>query len=170
MSTSSWRILGVIAVTSSALIGTAVHPAAAAEEPLFPAGIACTFALDIDGVDNRKVHDFVDVDGNAVQLITGLAGPTTFSNADSGATLTLPARGTAWKVVTSPDESTTSYTTTGHFVLVEVSSRLWMQIVVSAIGIGIMVALAALMQWYRRVEGRRPGPRPPSPGLAGGEA
>lgn len=118
MSTSSWKFLVATAVTSSALIGTAVHPAAAAEEPLFPAGIACTFALDIDGVDNRKVHDFVDVDGNAVQLITGLAGPTTFTNADSGATLTLPARGTAWKVVTSPDGSTTSFTTTGHFVLV----------------------------------------------------
>ncbi|HEX2216285.1 MAG TPA: OpgC domain-containing protein [Xanthobacteraceae bacterium] len=59
---------------------------------------------------------------------------------------------------------------TAHFVLVEVSPRIWMQITLSAVGIVIMVAMAALLRWYRVIEGRRPGPRPPSPGLAGGEA
>ena len=58
---------------------------------------------------------------------------------------------------------------TGHFILVEVSARFWMHIIVSFIGICIMVALAWLMRWYRRAEGKRPGPRPPAPGLAGGE-
>ena len=117
MSTLSWKHLLATALAAGALIGTAVQPAAA-EEPLFPAGVACSFALDIAAVDDRKVHDFVDVNGNAVTLTTGLAGPTTFTNADSGATLTLPARGTAWRQVTSPDGSTTRFTTSGHFVLV----------------------------------------------------
>jgi hypothetical protein len=59
---------------------------------------------------------------------------------------------------------------TGHFILVEVSPRIWMQITISVVGVALMVALAALLRWYRVIEGRRPGPRPPAPGLAGGEA
>jgi hypothetical protein len=59
---------------------------------------------------------------------------------------------------------------TGHFILVEVSPRIWMQVTVSIAGIAIMIALAALMRWYKGLEGRRPGSRPPSRGLAGGEA
>jgi hypothetical protein len=46
-----------------------------------------------------------------------------------------------------------------------------MQVLVSAAGIAIMFATAALISWYKRVEGR-PGPRskPPDTGLAGGGA
>jgi hypothetical protein len=57
---------------------------------------------------------------------------------------------------------------TGHFILVEVSGRFWMHLTVSVAGIFMMVALAWLMRWYKRAEGKRPGPRPPAPGLAGG--
>ena len=61
---------------------------------------------------------------------------------------------------------------TGHFVLVEVSNRIWMQVAVSLLGIFLMVATAALVSWYKEIEGRRPGPRPPNldPDLAGGKA
>lgn len=62
---------------------------------------------------------------------------------------------------------------TGHFILVEVSNRISMQIAISALGIAIMVATAALIAWYKVIEGRRPGPRPPKKldvDLAGGEA
>ncbi|MBX6425976.1 MAG: OpgC domain-containing protein [Variibacter sp.] len=61
---------------------------------------------------------------------------------------------------------------TSHFVLVEVSGRIAMQVALSGAGILIMVAVAAVLQWYKAVDGRRPGPRPPKPGasLAGGEA
>jgi hypothetical protein len=61
---------------------------------------------------------------------------------------------------------------TSHFILVEVSDRIPMQIALSMAGIIIMVAVAAVLQWYKVVDGRRPGPRPPKPGasLAGGEA
>jgi hypothetical protein len=62
---------------------------------------------------------------------------------------------------------------TGHFILVEVSDRISMQVVISAAGIALMVATASMLGWYKIIEGRRPGPRPPrtlGPDLAGGEA
>jgi hypothetical protein len=61
---------------------------------------------------------------------------------------------------------------TGHIVLVEVSDRISMQIAISALGIALMVAVAALITWYKVMEGRRPGTRPPKmdADLAGGEA
>ena len=60
----------------------------------------------------------------------------------------------------------------GHFLFTEVSNSLLMHVAVSAAGIAIMVALASLVSWYRRVERQGPGPRPPSikPGYAGGDA
>ncbi len=58
----------------------------------------------------------------------------------------------------------------GHFLFTEISNRLPIQIVVSVAGIAIMVAVAALISWYKRVERRGPGPRPPAatPSFAGG--
>jgi hypothetical protein len=60
----------------------------------------------------------------------------------------------------------------GHFIFTEVSDRLLVQIAVSAAGIAIMVGVAWLLSWYKGVERRGPGPRPPAqmPSLAGGEA
>jgi hypothetical protein len=60
----------------------------------------------------------------------------------------------------------------GHFVFTEVSNRVPTQIIVSISGIAIMVAFAALISWYRQVERRGPGARPPAakPGLVGGDA
>ena len=60
----------------------------------------------------------------------------------------------------------------GHFAMVELYDGVGMQVLVSVAGIGIMIAAAALIAWYRKVEGRSSGPksRPPGPTLAGGEA
>jgi hypothetical protein len=60
----------------------------------------------------------------------------------------------------------------GHFVFTEVSDRLYTQVLVSAAGIAIMVGVAAMVSWYKRMERRGPGPRPPAalPGYAGGGA
>ena len=59
----------------------------------------------------------------------------------------------------------------GHFVLVQVSDRVTMQVLISALGIAIMVATAALITWYKTIEGRGSGPRrPPDADLAGGQA
>jgi hypothetical protein len=59
-----------------------------------------------------------------------------------------------------------------HFVFNEVSDSVIMQVMVSALGIAIMVAVAWLISWYKMVERRGPGPRPPpgKPGYAGKSA
>ncbi|MBI1204209.1 MAG: OpgC domain-containing protein [Rhodopseudomonas sp.] len=68
----------------------------------------------------------------------------------------------------------------GHFVFTEVSNRVFMHVIVSASGIAIMIAVAAMISWYKRIErqgtgsgtGTGQGPRPSAikPGLAGGDA
>jgi hypothetical protein len=60
-----------------------------------------------------------------------------------------------------------------HFAMVEVSGAFWMQLLVSAVGILIMIAAACLIRWYKVAEGRSPGSRSmktPDADLAGGEA
>jgi hypothetical protein len=61
----------------------------------------------------------------------------------------------------------------GHFALIEISGALWMQVVISLLGIAVMVATAALTTWYKDLEGRSSPSRPkktPDADLAGGEA
>jgi len=57
-----------------------------------------------------------------------------------------------------------------HFFMVQVSESITAQILASAIGIVIMVADAWLLTWYKNMEGRSSGSRPPDADLAGGEA
>jgi hypothetical protein len=59
----------------------------------------------------------------------------------------------------------------GHFVFTTISDRIFVQILVSVVGIAVMVGAAHVLSWYKRVE-RGSGPRPPAakPGFAGGEA
>jgi hypothetical protein len=42
----------------------------------------------------------------------------------------------------------------GHVVIIEVGGRFWAQAAVNAAGIGLMIGLAALLNWYRRTERR----------------
>jgi hypothetical protein len=59
----------------------------------------------------------------------------------------------------------------GHFAMVEISDGLVMQVVVSGLGIVAMVATAALISWYKNIEGRKsPRQATPNADLAGGEA
>jgi hypothetical protein len=60
----------------------------------------------------------------------------------------------------------------GHFVFTALSDRLVVQIAVSVMGIAIMVGAAYLLSWYKQVERRGSGPRPPAgkPGLVGSGA
>lgn len=58
-----------------------------------------------------------------------------------------------------------------HFVMVEIAGGIAMQIVVSVVGILLMIAVAALISWYKVVEGRGGTPKRPSDAdLAGGTA
>jgi hypothetical protein len=59
----------------------------------------------------------------------------------------------------------------GHFAMVELSGSIAMQFGISVIGILIMVAIGALISWYKAMEGRRPArSKTPDADLAGGEA
>jgi hypothetical protein len=59
----------------------------------------------------------------------------------------------------------------GHFAMVEISAAIWMQVLISAVGVVAMIATAALISWYKRAEGRSPTrSKPPNADLAGGEA
>ena len=59
----------------------------------------------------------------------------------------------------------------GHFAMVEISDGLAMQVVVSVLGIVAMAATAALISWYKNIEGRKtPRQATPNADLAGGEA
>jgi hypothetical protein len=51
----------------------------------------------------------------------------------------------------------------GHFFLVEISNRAWAQILVSLLGIVIMVAVAWVMNWYKKLDARGPKSLPPQP-------
>lgn len=57
-----------------------------------------------------------------------------------------------------------------HFAMVEISQGVVMQIVTSLSGIALMIATAALISWYKGIEGRSPRSRPGPPGatLLGG--
>jgi hypothetical protein len=59
----------------------------------------------------------------------------------------------------------------GHFAMVELSGSIAMQFGISVTGILIMVAIGALISWYKAMEGRRPArSKTPDADLAGGEA
>lgn len=58
-----------------------------------------------------------------------------------------------------------------HFIMIEIYGGILMQIVLSVAGILIMVATAALISWYKKIESRGGTPkRAPDADLAGGEA
>ena len=57
-----------------------------------------------------------------------------------------------------------------HFAMVEINQGVIMQIATSLLGIVLMIATAALISWYKRIEGQSPRSRPDPPGatLVGG--
>jgi hypothetical protein len=58
-----------------------------------------------------------------------------------------------------------------HFIMVELTGGVLMQIALSAAGILVMIGTAELISWYKRMESRGSTPkRPPDADLAGGQA
>jgi hypothetical protein len=115
----SKRMSVTAAVASTAAL--AVFPgAAAAADPTFPAGVTCSFGLQVDaaGGDHRVDRTFVDANGNPVRILSaGRGSQLTFTNADTGATIALPANGAVSRTVINADGSQT-VTVTGHNVLI----------------------------------------------------
>ena len=112
----STRFVAVVLATAATILAIGVEGAAAES---FPAGVGCAFPLTVDsGPDTRSVHEFEDADGNVVRVIlAGRGSAVTLTNEDTGATLSLPARGAPWKIVNHAD-GTSTYTTMGHLVLI----------------------------------------------------
>ena len=100
------------------LLGTA-SASAQTTEPDFPAGVACAFPMDIESSGGQQVmREFVDKDGNVVRtLAAGKGAVLTFTNVDTGETLTVTTGGSVTHITLHPDGSFT-FVTTGHNVLI----------------------------------------------------
>ena len=47
-----------------------------------------------------------------------------------------------------------------YFVLVEVSNEIWMQVLVSLVGVALMTGVAAYRSWSKKVEKTKASPAP----------
>jgi hypothetical protein len=110
----------IAAALSAALILTAAHSALADDPITLPAGLACEdFALEISGTGgNLHTKVFEDRDGNPVRIITAGKGVLlTYTNLDSGDSVTIRTDGSVTKTTFNPD-GTQTVSATGHNGLV----------------------------------------------------
>jgi hypothetical protein len=116
---ASWA--AALAVASALAVGTPVPVAAA--EPDFSldleAGVACAFPLHVEGTgDKRIMREFTDRNGNVVRLLSAGKGFTlTFTNDDTGESLTLQSNGSVERTTVNSD-GTLTVVSTGHNVLI----------------------------------------------------
>jgi hypothetical protein len=90
--------------TAILLCGAASTASAVEHDFTFDAGVACDFPLALDGgalPPARKT--FTDPNGNPIILLAGKSGAVTYTNLDTGESLTFPSRGTALRVTTQSD-------------------------------------------------------------------
>jgi hypothetical protein len=112
-------IRSVLAGVTFALLGFS-NLACAADFTLdFPAGVACSFELRIDGTGGNQVYrEFLDRNGNLVRsLSAGTGSALTFTNVGSGAALSTKSNGSVTRITYNTDGSYT-FVTTGHNVLI----------------------------------------------------
>ena len=111
---------GLLAGTAAILFGFA-NLAFADFMVDFPAGLACSFELQVlfDGMVGKQIsREFVDRNGNIVRSITaGTGSALTFTNAETGATLSTRSNGAVTQITSNGDGSYT-YVTTGHNILI----------------------------------------------------
>ncbi|GGI44734.1 hypothetical protein GCM10010932_06100 [Agromyces flavus] len=99
---------------------TAAGPASAADfDAVFPAGTACDFEVGVDISGGKLItREFTDSDGNLVRTLTaGRGTDLTFTNVDTGATVSLKGNGSVSSSTLNPDGSWT-VRSTGHNVLI----------------------------------------------------
>ena len=110
-----------LAIAAALAVGTPVPVSAA--EPDFsielPAGVACAFALGVEGTgDKRIMREFTDRNGNVVRTLAAGKGFTlTFTNLSTGKSLTLPSSGSVQRTTVNND-GTSTVVSTGHNVLI----------------------------------------------------
>ena len=122
-----WRSLSkrmslAATVALTAALAVFPGPAGAADRITItlPAGVACSFELQVDIVsgDHRVNRTFVDANGNPVRILeAGFGNQLTFTNTSTGSTIALPANGSVSQTVMNADGSQT-VTLSGHNVLI----------------------------------------------------
>ena len=112
------RFMGAVALALVAVLGLG-RPAMADFSIDLPAGLACSFALNVDSRGGTQVSkEFVDKNGNVVRTLSaGKGAALTFTNIDTGATLSLKANGSVLHETRNPDGSST-FVATGHNVII----------------------------------------------------
>ena len=88
----SKRMSVTAAVASMAALAVSAVLLCGCRSTSIPAGVACTFGLQVDaaGGDHRVERTFVDADGNPVRILSaGRGSQLTFTNARTGATYRL---------------------------------------------------------------------------------
>ena len=114
------KIIGfrIRAIVASALTGVLLlSNSASAADPFtlnFPAGVACEFALQVDGTGGNS---HTKVFKNGVMLTAGTGSALTFTNLSSADTLSLKSNGFSSTVTINPD-GTQTIVSTGNFVVV----------------------------------------------------
>jgi hypothetical protein len=110
----------IAAALSAGLMFTAAHSALADDPIILPAGLACEdFSLRISGTGgNLHTKEFFDREGNLVRTITAGKGVLlTYTNLDTGKSVTIRTDGSVTQVRQNPD-GTQTWTATGHNGLV----------------------------------------------------
>jgi hypothetical protein len=107
--------------TVTAAVGLGGAGVAIGAEPVvYPAGLACEdFAVSIESTGGSQVDKtFTDKEGNPIRrLFAGTGSGLTFTNLETGESLSLAPNGAVTQVSFNPDGSST-YMTTGHNVLI----------------------------------------------------
>jgi len=111
--------LRVFAAGAMTVALAVVSPGAVAASTVFDAGVACDFQLIVDGQGGHMVQKvFVDKNGDPVRFLTAGTGQAlTFTNGDTGATLSLRSNGAVSQVHVNPD-GTFTFVNTGHNILI----------------------------------------------------
>ncbi len=125
--TWSKRLACAVAITVITLVGAAPQFVAAQSDSFtfnFGAGEACAFALELDVTPSphQVYREFYDKDGHLVRYLqAGKGNSLTFTNANSGATLSLRPNGAVGHVTVNAD-GTETWASTGHNVLIMFST------------------------------------------------
>ena len=113
--------LRVAALALASALPVATAATASAQELVLdlPAGVACDFALHVEGTgDNRITREFTDEDGNVVRILSAGKGfDLTFTNVGTGKTFELPSNGSVMRTTINAD-GTATVENTGHNVLI----------------------------------------------------
>jgi hypothetical protein len=113
-----WKLPATVAASLALLLTSAPAVTAADRTDVFPAGLACSFALQVEVTGGTQVHhEFAGPNGTLRILDAGKGSDLVFTNLANGHTYALSGNGTAtWTRVDAGGSA--RLTLTGHNVLI----------------------------------------------------